>query len=130
MASRDKNDLTEDVRVMWEKSEQDWRETYPDRPQPFLTATYRSNAEQAKLYAQGRTTPGKKVTNAKPGQSNHNKFPSPAFDIAFKKADGSVDWSEKLFSDFAVLAKANGLQWGGDWKRTKDTPHFERPGLS
>ncbi|MFJ5622021.1 M15 family metallopeptidase [Peribacillus loiseleuriae] len=33
---------------------------------------YRSIAEQDKLYAQGRTAPGKVVTNAKGGQSNHN----------------------------------------------------------
>ena len=32
----------------------------------------RSWDEQAKLYAQGRTLPGKKVTNAGPGYSNHN----------------------------------------------------------
>lgn len=125
MASRKPEDLAEDVRSMWFKSFQDWKENYPDKAQPFLTATHRSNEEQTKLYAQGRTKPGKKVTNAKAGQSNHNKYPSPAFDIGFKKADGSIDWSEKLFSDFAVIAKANGLAWGGDWKHP-DTPHFER----
>jgi peptidoglycan LD-endopeptidase CwlK len=129
MASRKKEDLFDDVRIAWEKSEEDWRERYPNRAQPFLTATHRSNEEQAKLYAQGRTAPGKRVTNARPGQSNHNKYPSPAFDIAFKKADGALDWSEKLFSDFAVIAKSNGLAWGGDW-RTPDTPHFERKGIS
>ena len=37
-----------------------------------VTCTWRSPAEQAQLYAQGRTAPGKIVTNAKPGQSMHN----------------------------------------------------------
>ena len=39
-----------------------------------LRVTYglRTMQEQATLYAQGRTTPGKKLTNAKPGQSYHN----------------------------------------------------------
>nr|WP_295770097.1 M15 family metallopeptidase [Rhodoferax sp.] len=37
----------------------------------------RSCAEQDALYAQGRTAPGNKVTNAKSGDSNHN------FGIAF-----------------------------------------------
>src|SRR5258708_12842627 len=32
----------------------------------------RTKAEQDALYAQGRTTPGKVVTNAKGGQSMHN----------------------------------------------------------
>lgn len=34
--------------------------------------TLRTNERQAQLYAQGRTAPGKIVTNAKPGQSKHN----------------------------------------------------------
>ena len=129
MPSRKPEDLTDDVRAAWFASFKQWQETYPDAPTPFLTATHRSNAEQTKLYAQGRTAPGKKVTNAKAGQSNHNQLPSPAFDIAFKKADGSIDWSESLFAKFAVIAKAQGLAWGGDWRKP-DTPHFERPGLS
>ncbi|BBP87504.1 hypothetical protein BsIDN1_11220 [Bacillus safensis] len=37
-----------------------------------ITSGYRSFAEQNKLYSQGRTAPGKIVTNAKGGQSNHN----------------------------------------------------------
>ena len=35
----------------------------------LVTSTYRDNESQQALYNQGRTTPGKKVTNAKPGQS-------------------------------------------------------------
>ena len=38
----------------------------------LVTSTYRDNASQNALYAQGRTTPGKIVTNAKAGQSWHN----------------------------------------------------------
>ncbi len=34
---------------------------------------YRSIAEQNRLYAQGRTLPGPIVTNARGGQSNHNR---------------------------------------------------------
>jgi hypothetical protein len=36
-----------------------------------ITSTYRDNEAQAKLYSQGRPL-GKKVTDAKPGQSIHN----------------------------------------------------------
>ena len=38
----------------------------------IITSTYRDAECQDKLYAQGRTEPGKKVTNAKAGQSFHN----------------------------------------------------------
>ena len=38
----------------------------------LITSTYRDAESQNALYAQGRTTPGKKVTNAKGGQSFHN----------------------------------------------------------
>ena len=37
-----------------------------------ITQGLRTFAEQDGLYAQGRTKPGKKVTNAKGGQSIHN----------------------------------------------------------
>ena len=42
-----------------------------------VLSSLRTYAEQDALYAQGRTTLGKKVTNAKGGHSNHN------FGIAF-----------------------------------------------
>lgn len=51
-----------------------------------ITSGYRSFAEQNKLYAQGRTAPGKIVTNAKGGQSNHNY--GLAIDYVLLSADG------------------------------------------
>lgn len=44
--------------------------------------TYRSPERQAALYSQGRTTPGKKVTNAKPWQSFHQY--RVAVDVVYK----------------------------------------------
>jgi len=38
----------------------------------LITSTYRDAESQDALYAQGRTKPGKIVTNAKAGQSFHN----------------------------------------------------------
>ena len=38
----------------------------------IVTSTYRDAESQNALYAQGRTAPGRKVTNAKAGQSWHN----------------------------------------------------------
>jgi peptidoglycan L-alanyl-D-glutamate endopeptidase CwlK len=125
MASRDSKDLTPKVREAWITSAAEFVIKHPNSPQPFITCTHRSNAEQTSLFAQGRSKPGKIVTNAKAGQSNHNKYPSPAFDIAFKDSKGAINWTEALFRKFAVIAKANGLSWGGDWRSFKDYPHFE-----
>lgn len=93
--------------------------------------TLRTFAEQDALYAQGRTKPGAKVTNAKGGQSYHNY--GLAIDIVLlvdKKAswdtksdfdgDGKSDWQEAV-----AIFKRHGFEWGGDWKFT-DMPHFQK----
>lgn len=90
---------------------------------PLITCGYRSNEEQTKLYAQGRTRAGKIVTFAKPGESLHNH--RRALDFAFLDANGDIDWSDKLFRRLGIVAKINGLKWGGDWKKFKDRPHIE-----
>jgi len=84
--------------------------------------------EQAKIYAQGRSAPGKIVTNAKPGYSNHNY--GIAVDMGvFKEGkylDGSKPSEAEAFHRKAaeVAAKYN-IEWGGSWKSFKDYPHFE-----
>lgn len=99
----------------------------------FITCTYRSRAEQAKLYAKGRTAPGPRVTNAAPGQSRHNdtdaagKPASTAFDIAIKNKDGSLNWnaSSAAWKTAGSIGQGLGLDWGGAWVRFKDAPHFQ-----
>lgn len=89
----------------------------------IITSTYRSMESQAQLYAQGRTTPGKRVTNAKPGYSMHNY--RLAFDFAPLKS-GKIDWAdEKLFKRCGEIAVACGLRWGGNFESFKDLPHCE-----
>lgn len=90
--------------------------------------------EQAKIYAQGRTTPGKIVTNAKPGFSNHN------FGIAVdmgvfkdgKYLDSSIPSEAEAFhKKAALIAEKYNIEWGGSWKSFKDYPHFEyKTGMS
>lgn len=87
--------------------------------------------EQDALYAQGRTAPGKIVTKAKGGQSNHN------FGIALdfgvfqdgKYLDDGTAAEQRTASSFhrrvSVLAGKHGLEWGGAWTTIKDEPHFE-----
>ncbi len=88
-----------------------------------ITSTYRDNEAQAKLYGQGRTVPGKKVTDAKSGQSIHNY--RLAFDFApvyDNKAQYNDDLLFLLCGKFGVSC---GLEWGGDWKSFKDRPHLQ-----
>lgn len=103
-----------------------------------FTHTLRTFAEQDKLFAQGRTAPGKIVTRARGGQSYHNY--GLAIDIAllvdrdrngtFETAswdtksdfdqDGRADWIEVV-----DIFKRYGYEWGGDW-RFRDAPHFQK----
>jgi len=87
-----------------------------------VTDGLRTFAEQNKLYAQGRTTAGKKVTNAKGGQSYHNY--GLAFDCYFTK-NGSVDFSKPISPEVAKIGEEFGLEWGGSWQSFKDFPHFQ-----
>lgn len=96
--------------------------------------TYRSNAEQDKLYNQKP-----KVTNAKGGQSIHNY--GLAFDIVllydldgngtFETAswDMKKDFDKNNIADWMEVTnyfKSKGYEWGGDWKSFKDAPHFQK----
>lgn len=136
MASRKIEDCVLPLQKAWKAAGDKWMVKYPQGPFVFLTCTHRSEEEQEILYMMnknGKDDDGDgKIdesdewrSNAKPGQSKHNKYPSEAIDVAFKSASGKLDWSEKLFKEFAGLMKAEGISWGGDWKKAKDTPHFE-----
>lgn len=96
----------------------------------IVTQCMRTMEQQALLYAKGRTIPGVKVTNAKPGQSMHNY--GFAIDIALidvKVNKGEVIWDAgRLEWQLAVkYFKNSGWEWGGDWYKFKDYPHFEKP---
>jgi len=99
----------------------------------------RTDARQAKLYAQGRTAPGKIVTYADgvTKLSNHQTDEpdglSTAIDIVpyFSEAP-HVRWGDtERFHRFAGFVEAHALamgiriRWGGDFKRFKDWPHWE-----
>jgi peptidoglycan LD-endopeptidase CwlK len=82
----------------------------------------RTYDEQNDLYAQGRTKPGKIVTNARGGYSNHNF--GIAFDIGVFEGSRYVDESPK-YKAVGVLGTDLGLEWGGNWKTIQDEPHFQ-----
>lgn len=83
---------------------------------------YRSHAHQRKLYAKGRTAPGRVVTRARAGYSWHNF--GLAVDIVFYTKKGNWSWAEKNnWEKLGLIGKSIGLKWGGDWIR-RDRPHF------
>lgn len=94
----------------------------------------RTYAQQNALYAKGRTKPGKKVTKARGGYSNHNF--AIALDFGVFKGGAYLDNSDpkaahKVHAAVAQVAARHGIEWGGNWRSFKDTPHFEvRTGLS
>lgn len=93
----------------------------------LVTSTYRDAESQNALYAQGRTKPGAKVTNAKAGQSWHNY--RLAFDVVPLR-NGKPVWGTsgedlKLWKAIGAVGKSLGLEWAGDWKNMKEFPHFQ-----
>ncbi|MDX7857970.1 M15 family metallopeptidase [Aeromonas caviae] len=82
----------------------------------------RTYAEQDALYAQGRTTPGDIITNARAGQSNHNF--GIAFDVGVFEGNKYLGDSPK-YKAVGVLGADLGLEWGGNWKTIIDQPHFQ-----
>jgi peptidoglycan L-alanyl-D-glutamate endopeptidase CwlK len=110
----------------------------------IVTCTYRSDAEQSALYAQGRfplavvnqfraevglaaLTPMKnerKVTNARPGKSFHAK--RRAIDVV-PIAGGKPVWNadDPVWQKIGKIGRACGFEWGGDWQSFKEYPHFQ-----
>ena len=94
----------------------------------LITSTYRDHASQDALYAQGRTIQGKKVTNAKAGQSFHNY--RVAFDFC-PILNGKCQWADvELFTMCGEIGESVGLEWAGRWTRFKELAHLQQPGLS
>lgn len=82
----------------------------------------RTYAEQDALYARGRTAPGKIVTKARGGYSNHNF--GIAFDIGVFEGNTYLGDSPK-YKAVGVTGMDLGLEWGGSWKTMVDQPHFQ-----
>lgn len=92
----------------------------------LITSTYRDNESQAAIYAQGRTKPGKKVTNAPPGKSFHNW--RCAFDFV-PIVHGKAMWQDlDTFKKCGEIAESCGLEWAGRWVRMKEMAHCQYTG--
>ena len=88
----------------------------------IMEPVFRTVADQDALYAQGRTAPGKIVTNAKGGSSFHNY--GLAVDLCHL-AGKEIDWNYDM-SKLKPVAAKYGIEWGGDWVTLKDKPHFQK----
>ncbi len=99
-----------------------------------LTDVYRSTNKQQKLFKQGRSTPGKIVTNidgiTKKGKHNH--YPSKAIDVMVLHCSNNVGtWDMKYYRGMPRLAEKVSKEVGykitngGVWKKLRDYPHFE-----
>lgn len=82
----------------------------------------RTYAEQDALFAKGRTRPGRRVTNARGGFSNHNF--GIAFDIGVFEGSRYLPESPK-YNAVGTLGVGLGLEWGGNWKSFVDAAHFQ-----
>lgn len=98
----------------------------------LITCTYRSGQEQDQLYAQGRTKPGPRVTNARAGQSAHNftikdKPAARAFDVV-PLVGGKPMWdaSHPHWQVMGKIGTGLGLNWYGRPNAPfREFPHFE-----
>lgn len=118
--SRKLEDLNPKVRVLCEKFIEKCKSQNID---VLITSTYRDGASQDALYAQGRTTAGKIVTNARAGQSYHNW--RVAFDFV-PLVHGKAQWSDvATFTKCGEIAESVGLEWAGRWKKFKELAHCQ-----
>lgn len=92
----------------------------------ILTSTYRDHASQEWLFAQGRTRPGNRVTNARGGQSFHNY--RVAFDVV-PVVNGKAVWNDtRLWQRIGAIGESVGLEWAWRWRTFKEMPHFQYTG--
>lgn len=104
-----------------------------------ITEGLRTTQRQQDLFAQGRTKPGIKVTNADgvKNKSNHQSKSDGyghAVDL-YPYFDGSVQVNhpqtisklQKISEHIKAAAKRLNINvvWGGDWRSPYDPPHFE-----
>ena len=103
---------------------------------PFhLFMGLRTFEDQDELYAQGRTKPGKIVTNARSGDSLHQYGLAADYVLDGQVEKPGIQWSWNTRADLNAdrndwlqmgeIAESWGLEWGGRWKRFPDLPHVQ-----
>lgn len=93
----------------------------------FAISGFRSRHDQRLLFAKGRTAPGKRVTNALPGQSYHNYGLAVdwCLDADTDRKGLQPDWRLPEYERLAVAAEALGLEAAYRWRFFKEGPHVQ-----
>ena len=113
--------------VVWKYGEDLIRQAYKKGLYIMFSDGHRTAAQQNALFAQGRTKPGKIVTNARAGQSLHNY--GVAFDMFITNKNGtSASWDTAKLNQAGQMAEQLGFEWGGRWKSIVDRPHIQMTG--
>lgn len=126
MPSRRITDLHPELRVLYPR----WEAACEKAGVTVLvTCTYRSQAEQDELYAQGRTKPGKKVTWTRTSRHSEtiNGHPAASAWDFVPIIAGKAVWSSThpAWQIAGKIAEDLGLEWGGSWLKNKDFPHIQ-----
>ncbi|MET3505649.1 peptidoglycan-binding protein [Halalkalibacter oceani] len=100
------------------------RKSYAEGIYVQITHGYRSIQEQDALYAQGRTTSGNIVTNARGGYSYHNF--GLAVDFVVLDSNGAANWTvDSRWKRVGAIGESLSLEWGGNWSNFRDYPHLQ-----
>lgn len=93
----------------------------------IVTCTWRDPEEQDRLFSLGRSTPGKKITNARAWQSWHQY--RRALDLVPVR-NGKPVWTTtgadgELWQKIGEIGERCGFEWAGRWQRFREYPHFQ-----
>lgn len=91
-----------------------------------LIQTLRDAEYQASLYAQGRTAPGKIVTNCD-GYTHPSKHQNGlAWDLVPLDDSGNIIWSDRsIYEQMAEIAESMDITAGIRWNSIGDLDHFQ-----
>lgn len=125
ISSRNTADLYPQVRARVEAMV---RECAKEGIDLLVTCTFRDVPAQDALYAQGRSTPGLIVTNARGGESMHNY--RCAVDVVPMR-NGKCVWGTSgndgtLWRKVGMIGESCGLEWAGRWTgKMREMAHFQ-----
>ena len=105
------NKVSDKLMSAFQKSADEYKQKYPNRPSPVISSGFRSREKQEQLYANRGNNP---YPVAKPGTSKHEH--GLAIDVGFTGAHTDQD-----YANFAAIMNKNGVNWLG----ARDKVHFE-----
>jgi LAS superfamily LD-carboxypeptidase LdcB len=105
------NKVSDKLMTAFQRSAEEYKKAYPNRPSPVISSGFRSREKQEQLYANRANNP---FPVAKPGTSKHEH--GLAIDVGFTGAHTDQD-----YANFAAIMNKNGVKWLG----SRDKVHFQ-----